>query len=139
MDVKINFKNIRFTLKELTYNHIEMTNENLEVKVLDSVVPTNISGLGFDLIFERKLEFAPNKLFNIRIEYLIECRFDDEGVNHFGSNQEKIEDFIERSRIGIVNALPIVPQSSLIIGQLTALSNPKPLILPPAIKDPYKS
>ena len=138
MDVKINFRNIKYTLKEINYKHIEATIENLEVKVYDTVIPTNISNVGFDLIFERKLEFVPNKLFNVSLEYLVECLFDDEGIKYFNSNQERIEDFIERSRIGIVNALPIVPQSSLIIAQITGLSNPKPLVLPPTLKDPYK-
>ncbi|MDL2292390.1 hypothetical protein LJC17_02240 [Acholeplasma sp. OttesenSCG-928-E16] len=137
-NVNVNFRSVKFNLKNVKFDFLGHTSEHLEIKVVDNVIPTNISMTGFDLIFERRLDFSPNKLFSIKIEYLVNCLFDDNAVSFFNGDQAKIEDFIERSRIGIINALPIVSQSSLLVAELSNISNQKPLILPPVLKDPYK-
>ena len=131
------FKSSRIEISNIVFNKTEGSDDTvkkaLEINITDSYRIDNFDISYLNIYFSRKVDFDPNILFSVFVEYIVKLEFDDKTKKEYGTNMELLGNTIKEKLEKIIELSNVIPRASSLISSITQNNNGNPVITPPLL------
>lgn len=134
---QVTFASIKAKLIKVDFESIDGVSKGQEfsVEVGDEYILKSFKKSTFDVVYSRSINLVPEGLFRIKFIYDINFKLDDESIEHFNNDSEKLENFLKKRFAKIINEQDILIDISTLTSLLTRYGRFKPLLIAPQMKD----
>jgi hypothetical protein len=131
---RIKVKSYGISLNNVLFENKEKPTNNIQPKVLceDIINVVNQSAENIRLRFIRNVGLIPESFFFIQVSIDVIVMFDKDAKTFFAEDNNRIEVFLNKNKVKIIEDLPVINKASAIISQLTAYIGLNPVITSPS-------
>jgi hypothetical protein len=128
------FDSILVQLNKVEYLKLEDTSKHYNILTNDKITSKNVSELGFNLLVSRKLMLDPEGAFKLFVQFELECLFDSDARSYYLGDVNKINKFINKRKLEIVESTEVGNLITILISQLTLVNNGRSIITAPTFR-----
>jgi hypothetical protein len=110
------------------------SNRKFSIKVDDRYKLEAFAGASFTVLYTRSVFLAPSALFKAEFSYELSFVLDEDSIEHFNNDRSRLEDFLKRRCVDILNEQDILSDISTLVSLLTKYGKYRPLLIAPQIK-----